>query len=275
MHFRDGSCRQGVGFRDLVGNLRAQRVIDFAISIGKAAALDHNADFLPALRHLFHQINGHGVENFIADEHARKRRRQGIQPFDLREVLEVFLLTRAQFTGQFDNQITIDRYAEMREFGQDVAGEFAAARAELHDLRHRLCEDRRDRLRQRRAEEWRDLGRGCKITFPAQFDGAAAVITQARRVECQRHVSRKGQPAARCRDLVGNQSAECIRRGAGVLIGLGQIHLYIVFFSDGTDDDSRQATDSAGDRIGTTHRTGDCACARQAGLGHRRALSAF
>ena len=162
------------------------------------AALVPHAVLLAALSE--DQLHRHGVEHLVADDDAFDGFRQLVGPCNLiAELLQRLLLARAQAARQIDDGVALDAAAQRVE---QLLGECARARAEFPDLIRARCVQRLAHLlRQRPAEQRRELGRGhevaARLRHGAELGRAVGVITEARRVQRQLHEAIERQPATR------------------------------------------------------------------------------
>lgn len=175
------------------------------------------------------ELHRHRVEHFVADDHALEALGQRVEPAHARGgagrlFVERLALARAQLAGQVDDRIFVELDAERGERVQQPRRELARARAEFHHPPRAARGERlRDGARERLREERRQLGRGHEIAAvvaaPAEFLRAAAVVTQARRVQHALHVAGKRDPSARRGDFGAQRRGERVglreRVGAG------------------------------------------------------------
>ncbi|MNS99106.1 hypothetical protein D3C72_1334950 [compost metagenome] len=135
-----------------------------------------------------------------------------------------FLLARAQLAGQFDDRVFLRQLALLLQPQQQVRGQAAGAGAELHHPRQALRHQWRELARQRAREERAQFRCRDEIAAVAgiapELGRAAAVIAQAGRVQCQRHIAVKADPAAGRIDRFANTGRKGI--GSGLRVGGGK-----------------------------------------------------
>ena len=169
-----------------------------------------HAALAPAPFQARQQLDGHGIQHLIANDHAAQRLRQGAGPLHLRPGGQALLLARAQGGGNVHDHIALRGPPQPLQLRQQTGRQRPAARAKFPDFaRARFIERLRHLRRQRAAKQGRKLRRGHEIAPIArpQPERARAprVITQARCVKRQTHEFIKRQPAASGGDAPGNQ----------------------------------------------------------------------
>ena len=160
---------------------------------------------LPALAQ--QQLHGHGVQQFIAHDHAFHGVGQGVQPAQLVRVRgQALLLARAQAARQVHDGVALHRVAQRV---QQLQCQRPRARAKLPQLAGLRALQRLAHLHgQCLAEQRGQLGCGHKVAARlgqvAKLGQAARVVAQARRVQGQRHEAVESDPAARGVDGLGD-----------------------------------------------------------------------
>ena len=171
------------------------------------------------------QFDRHRIEHLVANHHALQRVRQFADPaHEIGILLQRLLLAGAQATREIDDGVARERLPHCGQCTQHLQRQRAGAGAELPDfrgLRHLQClchlggqglAKQRRHLRCRdevAARRGRVALRG--IGQAAEFGTVVGVITQARRVQRQRHEFVKADPAATPGDGLRNMARQSAR----------------------------------------------------------------
>jgi hypothetical protein len=94
-------------------------------------------------------VRRHRIEHFVGQHQSVEMLGQIVKPAYAWQVMRRtlsngFVLAGAQFTGHFEDGVTLGELAAPGEFEQQVGGELPAASADLDDLRSSQCEQLRD-----------------------------------------------------------------------------------------------------------------------------------
>ena len=147
------------------------------------------------------RMHRHRVDHFVGEHHAAKFPGQPVEPGDFGEALrrepsDRRALAHGQFGAGFEDRVALDRAAEPRKLREQFPGQFAAARAELKQVRPGFGEQLRHLPRQRLREQRPQRRRGDEIACGPELRRPAGVVPEARRVEGQLHVVGEAEPAA-------------------------------------------------------------------------------
>ena len=99
MDFADIADRQGIGLGHLGGDLRGDVGTGRAFDKHELAVGDADVELAPAGGCLADQVDGHGVQHFIAEHGALETVGKTVEPHHLREGGQRQFLARAQFAG--------------------------------------------------------------------------------------------------------------------------------------------------------------------------------
>src|SRR5262249_52594883 len=130
---------------------------------------------------------------------------------------EVFALAGTELPAGLEDQVAPRPAAFYLQPPQNLRREAAGPGAELEEIAARETKQLRELRRQRLAEEGGNFRRGDEVATRSELGRAGRVVAQARRVQHQVHVARKGDPAARGGDLFRHARAHfpAVRGGVG------------------------------------------------------------